>query len=557
MHIIVWTEHDDLNEIIINMVSHTVINKENNTVSKSVGDAEILTCNSLKEFKALVEEKSSLFLLLDIAAFSRVGSALQEVLLSPEMQDRVYALVLVNKENIGKLSTLQQDCYDDFMLEPYSELELSFRLQRGLDRLSLETTWKAPSYSYNYNNKNHHQNYYHQGMALPLNAELENARRLHERTLPRYFPSIEGLSQAAYYRPAAHLGGDYYNFFQVDHGVLNVVFEHYLFYLSDVTGHGLDSTVLSIFMKDTINSYFSFKHAEGELLSPASIMEYLVGEYLDEDFPEDYFVCLFLGVLDMKLRQIIFSTAGFQVAPLILKESGEMWEPEIGGMPVSAALMPDMMQYEDLTLDLEPGMTVLFSTDGLFEQKSPEGAAYEARLKEIFADKGSLPPELLVQIIENDLCQFVGKNEFDDDLTFMVMQFHSHDHVREQFFVDTDKSGEQREVIREKLQNHLQKQAGITQGYNDKWKLTVESFVDIFEKVFMMETASLEMDLEINHRYLHIKIKCEEVEKGWKEKVGEMLGLRGNFVKSAKYDFDYIFLTRKENEVNLVKVLTA
>ena len=543
LHLVVWTENSSQKDDILNMVNN------------NVWDAVVLTCNSIEEFQELAIEKSSLLLLVDIDAFSQFGSALQEVLLSPDVWDNVYVLVLASIENIDKLSNLDNDCYDDFMVSPFNDLELNLRLQRGVDKLPFK------SYHKEQNPNSKHLS------SSQFNDELENARRVHERSLPRYFPSIEDVSLAAYYRPAAHLGGDYYNFFKVDHGALNILFEHYLFYLSDVMGHGLDSTVLSIFVKDTINSYFSFKHAEGELVSPALIMDYLVREYLDEGFPGDYFVCLFLGVLDIKASQIIYSTAGFQFSPLVFRESGEMWEAEIGGMPVSAALMPEMMKYEERALDIEQGMTILFSTDGLFEQESSEGEAYESRLKDMFAEKGYLPPELLVQIIENDLCQFAGESEINDDVTFMLVQFHPEDYTSDYMVVNGVNMEEQLETIDEKIHSFLHEKLGNKQAEN--LKSAVDNSIELLNRVSGVENEGentfnqqLEVNWAVTSRYFHLKVKGLEVGQRWKENVADILGFPERqkndgwlFMQPTKYFFDYIFLTRKENEVNLVKLL--
>lgn len=88
-----------------------------------------------------------------------------------------------------------------------------------------------------------------------LNKEINKARRIHERTLPNEIPDINNLKISAYYKPANRLGGDFYNLKKLDDNKL-------LFYIIDITGHGLDSAMMSSFVKSTINSYLNLSSPE-------------------------------------------------------------------------------------------------------------------------------------------------------------------------------------------------------------------------------------------------------------------------------------------------------
>ncbi len=48
-----------------------------------------------------------------------------------------------------------------------------------------------------------------------IRENIEKARQLHSKFLPRAFPDIEGISFASYYQPAENIGGDYYNILHI------------------------------------------------------------------------------------------------------------------------------------------------------------------------------------------------------------------------------------------------------------------------------------------------------------------------------------------------------
>ncbi len=80
-----------------------------------------------------------------------------------------------------------------------------------------------------------------------MDKEISKAQQVHKQILPQSLPSIETISFAAYYQPAEKMGGDFYDVIHRGNKLI--------FYLSDVSGHGMDGAMLSLFVKHTINSY--------------------------------------------------------------------------------------------------------------------------------------------------------------------------------------------------------------------------------------------------------------------------------------------------------------
>lgn len=253
-----------------------------------------------------------------------------------------------------------------------------------------------------------------------LDRQIANAIRIHRRSLPDHLPVTESISFAAHYAAADSLGGDLYSVFKVNHDLLDDLFEQYVCFLTDVSGHGLDSAMLSIFVRETISSYFKLRHQPGELVSPKAIMEFFIEQYMREDFPEDFFVCLYLTVFDLRNRELAYCSAGFQTAPLVAdSSSGEITRLACGGLPISSALPPAVLRPEERVLTLSPGMTFLFSTDGLPDQRVGE-EVFAPRLEKLFAAGQHLAPGALIDGIKQELAQFLAGYPISDDITVVA-----------------------------------------------------------------------------------------------------------------------------------------
>ncbi|MGF7184295.1 serine phosphatase RsbU (regulator of sigma subunit) [Desulfitispora alkaliphila] len=246
-----------------------------------------------------------------------------------------------------------------------------------------------------------------------LNGELEKARILHQRSLPKQLPEKDGVKFTAHYQPAENLGGDFYN-------VINLG-DKYIIYISDVSGHGIDSAMLTVFIKEAINSYLALSHDQEELLTPGRILRHLAVRARNENFPDDYFICILLGVYYQNTNEFVYSSMGMQVPPLMFSGKTGACELSSGNLPLSKAIEFDMFQFEEWSVSLEAPATLLLATDGLTEQFN-KGVQYEERLKELFRREMSSPGSDLMEVIRRDFEDFTGGREVSDDITILLMQ---------------------------------------------------------------------------------------------------------------------------------------
>ena len=252
-----------------------------------------------------------------------------------------------------------------------------------------------------------------------LDVEISNAIRIHKRSLPESLPDTGHISFASLYLPAEELGGDIFDAFQVDNGLLDDYFEQYVCFVGDVSGHGLDSAMLAIFVKDTIRSFFRLKHTPGQVLSPKEIMHFFNEQYVKEGYPEEYLVCLFIAVFDLKTNELTYCNAGLHTYPLLVRDDADIIELDKVGLPVSTGLDAEGVRYEDSSVQLRPRMTLLMMSDGLPEQRVNR-EFYEDRLRKLITQIHSLRPIPIVQRVHEDFIDFLRSEKIRDDVTLLV-----------------------------------------------------------------------------------------------------------------------------------------
>ncbi|HHU76648.1 MAG TPA: SpoIIE family protein phosphatase [Firmicutes bacterium] len=244
-----------------------------------------------------------------------------------------------------------------------------------------------------------------------LENEMEKINKIHRRTFPIEIPRIRGCTLAAHYQPAKRLGGDFYDIIRTGHRLL--------LYLSDVSGHGPEGVLLSAFTKEAINSYVSLKPDE---IDPEKLLLHLYKRYCQQNYPEDYFISIFLAIYDCHTRELFYLGAGTHTPPLIQLGNGKRPRLAGGGLPVSNTVPATLMNLSSRKIVLAPGSTILFHTDGLVEQEV-NGVCYGKRLAGVFSQSCHLPPEAIVGVINRDFMDFNNGNlQGDDDITFIVLQ---------------------------------------------------------------------------------------------------------------------------------------
>ena len=238
------------------------------------------------------------------------------------------------------------------------------------------------------------------------NRRLENDLRLARKIQTRMLPQKTRFGPLTFdyrYLPTEELSGDFFDILPVAQGKAGL-------YITDVVGHGVSASILTMFVRQTMRSILQ----EQKVIAPAQVLAKVLQKYLEIQIsPQQYFT-LFYALFDYEKETVTFANAGHNCLPL-LKSHDHVEELEAKGMIISPLFQQG--DYKETTLFFRPGSDLLFYTDGAVESQSPAQVPYGAdRLKEFFekTQKGFLDKFLA------ELAHYrQGRQE--DDITLLLV----------------------------------------------------------------------------------------------------------------------------------------
>ena len=236
-----------------------------------------------------------------------------------------------------------------------------------------------------------------------IEQELHVARRIQQASLPEAVPALEGWEIYPSYLPAREVGGDFFDFLELEDGRLGLV-------VGDATGKGVPAALV---MSTTCGMIRAVTQASD--YSPGEVLQ-RVNEALATRIPANMFVTCFYGVLDPGTGSFAYANAGHDLP--YVRRGGYAEELMARGMPLG--LMPGM-SYEEKEIILGEGDRALFYSDGLVEAHNPEGAMFGfPRLQSLVAEHAEGEP--LVDFLMEELYSFTGKRwEQEDDITLVTL----------------------------------------------------------------------------------------------------------------------------------------
>jgi serine phosphatase RsbU (regulator of sigma subunit) len=235
-----------------------------------------------------------------------------------------------------------------------------------------------------------------------IEQELQVARLIQQTLLPKSLPGLAGYDMAAYYQPAREVGGDFYDFLELEDGRLGLV-------VGDVSGKGVPAAIVMAITRTML-------HAAYRLGSPGEILQQ-VNNMLCPDIPPNMFVTCLAALLDSRTPRLQYANAGHDLP--YVRHADAVSELRATGMPLG--LMPNM-SYEQKEIALKPGESVLLYSDGLVEAHDPQREMFGfPRMQEfVGAHPGGAS---LIDFLPAELAQFTGVEwEQEDDIALLTLQ---------------------------------------------------------------------------------------------------------------------------------------
>ena len=197
--------------------------------------------------------------------------------------------------------------------------------------------------------------------------EQENVRRdialateVQKRLLPESAPQTEAISLGAFTLAARNVGGDYYDFLQVDDHSIGIA-------LADVAGKGIAAALIMAVVQASLRIIA----AEGNISLPELAAK--MNRFLHRSTGFNSYATFFYAQLDEDKRQLRYVNAGHNPPYLVRAlrpdpqgndSSAPIEELATGGMIIG--MFPGA-NYDESIVDLQPGDVLMAFTDGVTE----------------------------------------------------------------------------------------------------------------------------------------------------------------------------------------------
>lgn len=243
-----------------------------------------------------------------------------------------------------------------------------------------------------------------------LNYDLDMAARIQKKILQQDFPVYSDDSRFDVYAEmiaAKHVGGDFYDFFKFDD-------DHLVFFIGDVAGKGMPAAIYMAVCRTMLKAIGS------EVKSPAECM-FKVNNMLIPESDITTFVTVFYGVLNVKTGELQYCNGGHNL-PYLQTKDGKVTELEdVGGLLLGKF---EDAGYDEKTIYLSPGDSIVTFTDGVTEAVNEDGGFYEEfRVEEHLEKTGEKSITSKVKSLHLEVMKFAGTAEQSDDITVLATSF--------------------------------------------------------------------------------------------------------------------------------------
>jgi hypothetical protein len=241
---------------------------------------------------------------------------------------------------------------------------------------------------------------------LVAKDEIQIARQVQVMLFPRSHPDLPGWSVWSISRPANDVGGDLIDYIELDG------FRHAVV-LGDVAGKGLGASLLSAQLQATLRALSVHAVSLDDLAGQ-------VNETMLRDGISNRFATLFYAELQHDSGSIRYVNAGHNPALALHRDRVD----RLGASSLPLGML-EGSQYEEVSLHLEPGETLLIYSDGVTEAENHDSEEFGIERLEALAPKlRDVEPETAGHMVLTEIDGFLDGLRPGDDLSMVIVRRH-------------------------------------------------------------------------------------------------------------------------------------
>jgi len=240
-----------------------------------------------------------------------------------------------------------------------------------------------------------------------LKQELNIAADIQRRNLVKIPSTFNGINVSLLYEPAKHVGGDFFDFYQIDDYNCGIL-------IADVSGKGIPAALFTGTVKNILKFGSKNNHKPAGLFQSSNTAIFNEAEY-------GMFVTVFYTLIDTVSNIITYSSAGHNDQMLFRRKTLDIVKLQAQGKPFGI-ITPAI--YSEKTIIYEKGDILFLFTDGLVESLGGEALDIDvgfSTLSELIISNINETPETMLNIMRNRIRELYPHADLLDDLTVLII----------------------------------------------------------------------------------------------------------------------------------------
>jgi serine phosphatase RsbU (regulator of sigma subunit) len=238
-----------------------------------------------------------------------------------------------------------------------------------------------------------------------MEKELALAAKIQEDFLPKENPPCKKFEVVGYNTPCYQVGGDYYDFIDIDPSRLGIV-------VADVSGKGVGASLLMASLRAALQS---------EVYSGYDIEEMAVklNDFVHRSSAPNAFITFFFCELNKESGELKYINAGHN-PPLIIDKKGKITRLESSGLCLG---MFPSSTYEVKKVKMNLGEMAILYTDGITESRSKDNKEFDEKgLIKLIRKHAKLQASKILKKVYEELDSFTAGADRMDDMTLVIIQ---------------------------------------------------------------------------------------------------------------------------------------
>lgn len=240
-----------------------------------------------------------------------------------------------------------------------------------------------------------------------ITRDMEIAQQIQKSFLPDSAPAIAGVDIAGRCVSAAHVGGDYYDFFLRGDQTVDIV-------IADVSGHSVGAALIMSEVRTLLRA------EANSVRNPRDILETLNIQLYDDLTRAELFITMFYVKYDAGIGILSYSNAGHNHP--VLQRTGEFIPLELDAEGLILGVKKDIL-FEERTVKLITGDVLLLYTDGLTEACNSEGEMFDT--SGVYGHLRTclhLSADEILDSFYARIRAFTGSQNLQDDISLVVVK---------------------------------------------------------------------------------------------------------------------------------------